>query len=122
MNLTQLSSSDFTKIGQLLKRKESLLERVAKVDRKLAAFESGEPVVARKTVKKAGKRGYKISAAGRKSIAAAQKARWAKINSKKAGKKVVVKKARKKMSAKGRANIAAARKAYWAKIKAEKGK
>ena len=122
MNLTQLSSSDFTKIGQLLKRKESLLERVAKVDGQLAAFESDEQVVAKKAAKKVGKRGYKISAAGRKRIAAAQKARWAKINAKKAGKKVVVKKARKKMSAKGRANIAAARKAYWAKVKAEKGK
>ena len=118
MNLTQLSSSDFTKIGQLLKRKESLLERVAKVDRKLAAFESDEKVV----IKKVAKRGYKISAAGRKAIAAAQKKHWAKVHAKQAGKKVVVKKARKKMSAKGRANIAAARKAYWAKIKAEKGK
>jgi hypothetical protein len=118
MNLTQLTSSEFIKIGKLLKRKETLLARVAKVDQKLAAFESGEPVVAKKTVKKVGKK-RTMSPAARAKIAAGQKKRWAKINK---GKKVVVKKVRKKMSAEVRANIAAARKAYWAKVKAEKGK
>jgi hypothetical protein len=73
-----------------------------------------------------------MSAAGRAKIAAAQKARWAKVN---AGKKskvsvsaskpatVTAKPALKKkggMSAAGRAKIAAAAKARWAKVRAAK--
>jgi len=62
----------------------------------------------------------KISAAGRARIAAAQKARWAKL---KAGVKAPVSKpkVRRKLSAEGRARIAAAAKARWAKVRAEKG-
>ena len=61
----------------------------------------------------------KMSAAGRRAIAAAQKARWAKIKGKTAAKPA---KKRKKMSAAGRARIAAFQKARWAKIKAAKKK
>jgi hypothetical protein len=61
------------------------------------------------------KRKFKMSAAGRAKIAAAQKARWAKAK----GAKATVKPAKKrKMSAAGRAKIAAAAKARWAKVKA----
>jgi len=61
-----------------------------------------------------------MSAAGRARIAAAQRARWAKIN---AGKATVADgeappKKRRKMSAAGRAKIAAAARARWAKVKA----
>ena len=73
MNLANLTSSDLAKISKLLKKKESLLERVAKVDAKLSAFEGGTPS-ATAVVKKRG-----MSAAGRARIAAAQKARWAKL-------------------------------------------
>ena len=59
----------------------------------------------------------KMSAAGRRAIAAAQKARWAKVKT--AAKPA---KKRKKMSAAGRARIAAFQKARWAKIKAAKKK
>ncbi|MFA5033926.1 MAG: hypothetical protein WC614_13040 [bacterium] len=114
MNLINITSKDLARITKLLKKKESLLERVAKVDAKLSAFESGKPVVAVVVAKKKG-----MSAAGRARIAAAQKKRWAKINKgKKAAKPVARKKH--KMSAAGRAAIAAAQKARWAKIKAEK--
>ena len=113
MNLTNLSSKDLAQITKLLKKKESLLERVAKVDAKLSVFESGKPEAVAVVVKKRG-----MSAAGRKAIAAAQKARWAKINKgKKAGKPAK----KHKMSAAGRAAIAAAQKARWAKIKKGKG-
>jgi hypothetical protein len=58
-----------------------------------------------------------MSAAGRAKIAAAAKARWAKIH---AADKPVKKKHT--MSAAGRAKIAAAAKARWAKVRAAKGK
>lgn len=60
-----------------------------------------------------GRRGG-MSAAGRARIAAAQRARWAKIN----GKVAPAKTGKRKMSAAGRAAIAAAAKARWAKAKA----
>ena len=59
----------------------------------------------------------KMSAAGRRKIAAAARARWAKVKGRKSAAKPV-KKARRKMSAAARAKIAAAAKARWAKAKA----
>jgi hypothetical protein len=62
-----------------------------------------------------------ISAEGRKRIAAATRARWAKIRAEKAagtGNSGV--KPRRKLSAAGRKRIAAAQKARWAKIRAGK--
>jgi histone H1/5 len=80
------------------------------------------------------KRGPKtMSAEARAKIAAAQKARWAKVNAAKAKptvkpvvadkvavKTAAVKPAKKKISAEGIARIKAAQKARWAKIKAAK--
>jgi hypothetical protein len=110
INLSTLSSSQ-------LKRAADLKDKIAKLENDLAAILGGSVTV--KPAKKGG-----MSAAGRAKIAAAQKARWAKVKaaktkaSPKASKPV--KKARKKMSAEGRAKIVAAQKARWAKIKAEK--
>ena len=67
-----------------------------------------------KPVDKPAKKG--MSAAGRAKVAAAQKARWAKIKS---AKPAVTVKPKRTMSAEGRAKIAAAAKARWAKAKAE---
>ena len=61
----------------------------------------------------------KMSAAARKKIAAAARARWAKVKSKKQSSKTV-RIAKRKISAAGRARIAAAQRARWAKIKAAK--
>jgi hypothetical protein len=59
----------------------------------------------------------KISAQGRARIAAAQKARWAKVQ----GQKVVpIAPGKRTMSASARRKIAAAQRARWAKIKREK--
>ena len=58
-----------------------------------------------------------MSAAGRARIAAAQKARWAKIRGTKPSAKPV-KKAKRTMSAAARAKISALAKARWAKVKA----
>jgi hypothetical protein len=64
------------------------------------------------------KKKRKMSAAGRAKIAAAARARWAKVKGRKSVAKPV-KKARRKMSAAGRANIAAAAKARWKTAKAQ---
>jgi hypothetical protein len=59
----------------------------------------------------------KMSAAGRRKIAAAARARWVKVKGRKSAAKPV-KKARRKMSAAARAKIAAAARARWKKAKA----
>ena len=64
---------------------------------------------------KAPKKKWKMSAAGRARIAAAAKARWAKIKGAKAGK--AVQKPKRKISAAGRARLVALAKARWAKVK-----
>jgi glycine/serine hydroxymethyltransferase len=61
-----------------------------------------------------------ISAAGRASIAAAQRARWAKIRAKNGKTNIVRMPKRRTMSAAARRKIAAAQRARWAKVKAAK--
>ena len=71
----------------------------------------------------AGKPRRKMSAAGRRRIGAAARARWAKIREAKTAGKVsgnIGVKPRRKMSAAGRKKIAAAQRARWAKVRAEK--
>ena len=92
-----------------LKHAADLKDQITKLETELGSiFGASAPAVA--APKKS-----KMSAAGRAKIAAAQKARWAKV--KKAKPAPVVKK-KSKMSASGRAKIAAAQKARWAKVKA----
>jgi hypothetical protein len=64
------------------------------------------------------KKKRKMSAAGRAKIAAAARARWAKVKGRKSAAKPV-KTARRKMSAAARAKIAAAARARWKKAKAQ---
>ena len=59
----------------------------------------------------------KLSAAGRARIAAAQRARWAKVKGRKSAVRPV-RKARRKMSAAARARLAVAAKARWKQAKA----
>lgn len=94
-----------------LKRAVKLQANIARMEKQLASI-LGAP--ATKTAKPVKRR--KMSASARAKIAAAQRARWAKVN---AGKSAA-KPAKRKMSAAGRARIAAAQKARWAKIKAAK--
>ncbi len=58
----------------------------------------------------------KISAKGRARIAAAQKARWAKVR----GEEKALKPGKRTMSASSRRKIAAAQRARWAKVRREK--
>ena len=64
---------------QLRKRHHSLMTEVAKIEHLIDAFEKG----AKRGLKKGGSR---LSAAARKKISLAQKARWAKTRKAKAGK------------------------------------
>ena len=99
-----------------LRKAADLKERIASLETELNQLLGSSATTAAKPAKKKG-----MSAAGRAKVAAAQKARWAKINAAKAKPAAKpVKKARKPMSAEGRAKIVAAQKARWAKVKAAK--
>src|SRR5437773_9914672 len=67
-----------------------------------------------------GKRKRKFSAASRRKMAAAQKARWAGIKKSSEPPQIAQPKKNRKMSAAGRAAIAAAVKKRWAAVKAKK--
>jgi len=96
-----------------LHRAISLKGKIDALNRKLASILGAPASVSAKAMKK-----RKMSAAGRARIAAAQKARWAKLKKAKPAAKTVKKR---KMSAAAKAKISAAAKARWAKAKA-KGK
>ena len=94
-----------------LRRAISLKAKIEALNNKLASILGAPASTPAKARKKRG-----MSAAGRAAVAAAQKARWAKI---KGGKPIAKAPAKKrKMSAAGRARISAAAKARWAKAKA----
>ena len=61
-----------------------------------------------------------MSAAGRVRIAAAQRARWAKVKAKSENANVVTMPKKRTMSASARRRIAAAQRARWAKVKSAK--
>ncbi len=96
-----------------LRRAADLKDKIEALNKELASILGGAAPVTVRAFKKRG-----MSAAVRAKMAAAQKARWAKI---KKG-KPTVKPAKRKMSAAARAKIAAAQKMRWAKLKSEKSK
>jgi hypothetical protein len=101
-------------VQQLRKERDQAARTVEQLDAALAALAGGS--YGRRT----GAR-RKISASGRARIAAAQRARWAKVRG--TGKQNVVSMPKKKkMSAAARRKIAAAQRARWAKVKAAQKK
>ena len=99
---------------QQLRKAATLKEKIQSLEKELGRI-LGSPT--KPVAHVAPKKRRKMSAAGRAKIAAAQRARWAKVN----GKKLSVKpgkKAKRKMSAAARAKISAAAKKRWAKAKA----
>jgi hypothetical protein len=94
-----------------LKRAVVIKEKIQSLEKQLAGIlggpKAGRGVPKRKRI---------ISAAGRARIAAAQRARWAKLKRGKAAK--AAKRTKKKMSASARARLSAIAKARWAKAKA----
>ena len=111
-------------IKQYLKLKAALLNEKSRIEARLAeiakVLNGDVGVTAAPTGKRGGARNF--SDATKAKMAAAQKARWAKLK----GKAAVVAasapapKKKRKMSPAGRAAIIAATKARWAKIKAQK--
>lgn len=96
-------------VKQLDKERKRLANELHKVTAALTAFgkvylDGAKPIRKKRT----------ISAAGRKRIAAAQRARWAKQKQ--------AEKPRRTMSASARRKIAAAQRARWAKAKAQRKK
>ena len=109
-----MSSSIANLSAQQLRRAANIKDKIQSLENELgrilgASTKSSNAVAPKKK--------RKMSAAGRAKIAAAQKARWAKVKGRKSVAKPV-KKARRKMSASARAKIAAAAKARWKKAKA----
>jgi hypothetical protein len=113
MNLTNLTSNQLMRAAKIKDQIDALNQQLNSI---LGGLTSGPAA-------KAPKGG--MSAAGRARIAAAQKARWAKIHGAKGGtpaaKPAMAAKPKGTMSAAGRARIVAAQKARWAKIHAAKG-
>jgi hypothetical protein len=99
-----------------LRQAADIQEEIQELQGKLSKILGGE--VPTPSQAKAPKK-RKMSAAGRKAIGDAAKARWAKYNAAK-GEAKSAKKAKKMISAAGIARIRAAQKARWAKIKAAK--
>jgi hypothetical protein len=94
-----------------LRHAADLKEKIDALNKELASILGAPAPLAAKAPKKG-----KMSAAGRARIAAAQKARWAKIKGAKPAVKAPVKK--RTMSAAAKAKLSALAKARWAKIKA----
>jgi hypothetical protein len=125
MSLLNLTSAQLNKAASIAGEIERLNAELAELFGSPAQAHAPTAVAAPlETVKIPGKRGPKkggMSAEGRARIAAAQKARWAKVNAGKVESPRTEAPAKKrKMSAAGRAAIQAAQKARWAKVKAAK--
>jgi hypothetical protein len=103
-----------------LRQAADLQERISELQQQLHALLTADSLSSPRAKKK-----FKMSAAARAKIGAAQKARWAKTtaardlkNDSSDDKKKSLRKSKPKMSAAVRAKIAAAAKARWAKAKA----
>jgi hypothetical protein len=117
MSIIEITMSNLASLTSAqLKRAAELKDKIEALSSQLNSLLGGSaPAVAK------GTRKGKMSAAGRAKVAAAQRARWAKIKAAK-GSSGTKPKAKKKftMSAAAKAKIGAAAKARWAKIKASK--
>jgi len=103
-----------------LNRAAQIKEQIDRLNGELASILGGEIAVPfrKGPGRPAGKRGG-MSEAGRMAVAAAQRARWAKINAAKGSTPTNDQAPKKrKMSAAGRKAIAAGARARWAKVKA----
>jgi hypothetical protein len=96
-----------------LKRIIALKQQIERLSAKLETLAGGSASPSGRPPKKK----WTMSAAGRAKIAAAARARWAKVHA--AGKPA---KKKRTMSAAARAKIAAAARARWAKVRAAKKK
>lgn len=101
-----------------LRRALQIKEQIESLQGQLESLLSGSARV-QSSATLGGRRRNKMSAAGRARIAAAQRARWAKVK-RTSSNGAAPHKRRNKMSAAGRARIAAAARARWARVRAGK--
>lgn len=115
--------------NQLLALSPSTLRRAAEIKEQIDSLQdeldtllSGHETKSTAAPRSGGK-GRGMSAAGRARIAAAARARWAKVRAAKGGDQTQSKDGskRRKMSAAARKKIAEAAKARWARFRAQKG-
>jgi hypothetical protein len=112
-NLTELTTSQLHRIIAIKEQIETLQSQIDSI-----AADGGEiPIPSTEEAPK--KRRRRRSAAVRARMAAAQKARWAKIKGTGAKPSKPAKKGKRRLSAAHRAKIAAAARARWKKAKAE---
>jgi hypothetical protein len=114
-SITNLTPSQLRQAADLKEKISALENQLSQLTGATTQSVAAKPVTTKAPKKKG------MSAAGRARIAAAAKARWAKVKAAKPVVKAAVVPAPKKkggMSAEGRARIAAAAKARWAKAKA----
>jgi hypothetical protein len=99
-------------VRMLKKEQDRLTKELRGIGAALAAFGStyGKPTRTRS----------RMSAAGRARIAAAQRARWAKVKAKNGKQNVIAMPKKRTLSATARKRIATAQRARWAKVKAAK--
>ena len=108
-SIADLSARQLRRAADIKEKIQSLQNELSQI---LGSPTKPVPPMAEKTRRK-------MSVAARAKIAAAQKARWAKVKGAKSA-VASVQKPRRQMSAAAKAKIAAAAKARWAKIKATK--
>jgi hypothetical protein len=108
-----MNSSIANLSAQQLRRAANIKDKIESLQKELSRILGASPQTQDWAAPK-----RKMSAAGRRKIAAAQKARWAKVKGRKSAAKPV-KTARRKMSAAARAKISAAARSRWKKAKAQ---
>ena len=103
-------------VAELQRRKQSISAQIKSLETESRKLEMAISTLAGLSVKAVAKpvRKRRMSAAGRRAIAAAARARWAKIRAAKAGAPA---KKKRRLSAKGRKAIIAAIKARWARVR-----
>ncbi len=103
-------------VRELQKERDQAASTVDRIDAALAALNNGSLAIATRTRNR-------LSVAARARIAAAQRARWAKVRASGGQKPKIVSMPKKRiMSVAARKKIAAAQKLRWAKIKAAQKK
>ena len=107
------SMTNLSGVVQMLKKEQDRLTKQMKAIR--AALLAFGTAYGKKTVTRGG-----MSTAGRARIAAAQRARWAKVRAKSERSNLVTMPKKRTMSAAARRKIAAAQRTRWAKVKAKK--
>lgn len=116
--MLQSSAMPIDEIIKQLEDERNRIDRAIQALQRVHSARVSQPTrtqARRKLPKATGRR--TVSAAARRHIAAAQRARWARVK----GQKVVpIKAGKRHISAAGRARIAAAARARWAKVRAAK--